>query len=173
MYQVKESPAGYLFDLPRERIAFLFLKEGTYVMYHDERTLCYSGRSINVPKREIEHFKRVGEPPELIKEIKSGNYPEFCVVKELPPIDEDLEPLNPSRKCVIIFTGFQDTVIDYVERGKDVLAVARLIDEPEKVCHFFGKGNYKMAAVRLKRGEECLSRGEFLRKVGECMSRSL
>jgi len=171
MYEVKKSPAGYLFDLPRERIAFLFMKDGTYVMYHDEKILCYSMRPVEVPREEIEHFERTGELPELIKAIKSGNYPESCVVKELPPIDEDLKPLNPSRKCVVIFTGFQDTVIDYVECGKEVLAVARLVDEPNKVCRFFGKGNYKVAAVRLKRGQDCISREEFLGKVRECGER--
>ena len=170
MYQVKKSPAGYIFDLPRERIAFLFMEDGTYVMYHDEKTLCYSMKPVKVSKEEIERFEETGEPPELIKAVKSGDYPESCVVKELPPIDEDLKPLNPSRKCVVAFTGFRDTVIDYVECGKEVLAVARLVDEPEKVCRFFGKGNYKIAAVKLKRGQECLSREEFLRKVEECTS---
>ncbi len=168
MYEVKKSPAGYLFDLPRERIAFLFMDDGTYVMYHDEKTLCYSMKPVEVSKEELEHFERTGEPPELIKAVKSGNYPESCVVKELPSIDEDLKPLNPSRKCVIIFTGFKDTVIDYVECGEEVLAVARLIDEPGKICRFSGKGNYKIAAVMLKRGRKCLSREEFLRKIEEC-----
>jgi hypothetical protein len=76
--------------------------------------------------------------------------------------------LNPSRKCVIIFTGFRDTVIDYVECKGKTLAVARLIDEPEKVCRFAGKGNYKIAAVKLKRGEPCLAREEFLKEIEEC-----
>jgi hypothetical protein len=93
---------------------------------------------------------------------------EILIVKRLPPIDEDLAPLNPGRKCVVVFTGFQDTVIDYVECDGETLAVARLIDEPEKVCRFSGRGNYKVAAVRLKRGEECLTREEFLARVEEC-----
>ncbi|ASJ07192.1 hypothetical protein [Thermococcus pacificus] len=171
MYEVKKSRAGYIFDLPRERIAFMFLKDGTYLMYHDEKTLCYSMKPVDVSKEELEHFERTGELPEIIKAIKSGSYPESCVVKELPPIDEDLKPLNPSRKCVVIFTGFQDTVIDYVECENEILAVARLVDEPEKVCRFFGRGNYKIAAVKLKRGEKCLTREEFLKKVEECMER--
>ncbi|ASJ00972.1 hypothetical protein [Thermococcus gorgonarius] len=168
MYQVKKSSAGYIFDLPRERIAFMFLKDGTYLMYHDEKTLCYSLKPVDVSKEEIERFEEIGELPDLIKAIKSGNYPESCVVKKLPPIEEDLKPLNPSRKCVVVFTGFQDTVIDYVECGKEVLAVARLVDEPEKACRFFGKGNYKVAAVKLKRGQECLTREEFMEKIEEC-----
>lgn len=171
MYAVKKSKSGYIFDLPRERIAFMFLEDGTYLMYHDEKTLCYSMKPVGVSKEEIERFEKTGELPELIKAIKSGSYPESCVVKELPPIDEDLKPLNPSRKCVVIFTGFRDTVIDYVECGEEVLAVAKLVDEPNKVCRFFGRGNYKIAAVRLKRGQECLPREEFLEKVEECRER--
>lgn len=171
MYEVKKSPAGYIFDLPRERIAFLFMEDGTYVMYHDERTLCYSMKPVGVSKDEIDRFEKTGELPELIKLIKSGGYPESCVVKGLPPIDGDLKPLNPSRKCVVIFTGFRDTVIDYVECGKEVLAAARLVDEPERACRFFGRGNYKVAAVKLKRGEKCLTREEFLKKVEECTER--
>ncbi|WP_297497728.1 hypothetical protein [Thermococcus sp.] len=167
MYSVKKSKAGYLFDLPRERIAFMFLKDGTYLMYHDERVLCYSTRPVEVSREELERFERTGETVELVKRIKAGNFPEECVVKELPPIDEDLMPFNPSRKCVVIFTGFRDTVIDYVEANGITYAVARLVDEPEKVCRFVGRGNYKVAAVKLKRGEGCLSRGEFLEKLKE------
>ena len=168
MYSVKKSKSGYIFDKPRERIAFMFLKDGTYFMYHDEKVLCYSTRPIKVSREELEEFERTGEPPELVKLVKAGNYPETCVVKELPPIDEDLAPLNPSRKCVIIFTGFQDTVIDYVECKGKTLAVARLIDEPEKICRFARKGNYKIAAVKLKRDEPCLTREEFLKEIEEC-----
>jgi len=168
MYHIKKSKSGYIFDKPRERIAFMFLRDGTYMMYHDEETLCYSPRPVNISAEEIERFERTGEPPELIRKIKGGKYPRGFIVKRLPPIDEDLEPLNLSRKCVIIFTGFQDTVIDYVECNDETLAVARLIDEPEKVCRFRGRGNYKMAAVKLKRGEECLSRDEFRKTVEEC-----
>lgn len=165
MYSVKKSKAGYIFDLPRERIAFMFLKDGTYLMYHDERVLCYSMRPVEVSEEEMERFERSGEMPELIKRIKAGNFPEECVVKELPPIDEDLRPFNPSRKCVVIFTGFRDTVIDYIEADGTTYAVAKLVDEPDKVCRFVGRGNYKIAAVKLKRGEECLSREEFLKKL--------
>ena len=165
MYSVKKSRSGYIFDKPRERIAFMFLKDGTYFMYHDERVLCYSLRPIDISRGELERFEETGEPPELVKRIKSGNYPENCVVKELPPIDEDLKPYNPNRKCVIIFTGFQDTVIDYLELDGITYAVARLVDEPEKVCRFVGKGNYKIAAVKLKRKENCLSREEFLKEL--------
>ncbi|WP_240922849.1 hypothetical protein [Thermococcus sp. Bubb.Bath] len=168
MYQVKKSKSGYIFDKPRERIAFMFLKDGTYMMYHDEKTLCYSPRPVNVSTEEIDRFEKTEEPPELIKRIKAGEYPEGFIVKKLPPIDEDLKPLNPSRKCVILFTGFQDTVIDYVECDGETLAVARLIDEPDKVCRFRGRGNYKVAAVKLKRGEECLRREEFGKAVEEC-----
>jgi hypothetical protein len=168
MYTVKKSNSGYIFDKPRERIAFMFLKDGTYFMYHDERVLCYSLKPVKVPREELEEFEKMGEPPELLKSVKAGKYPKVCVVKELPPIDEDLAPLNPSRKCVIIFTGFQDTVIDYVECGVETLAVARLIDEPERICRFAGKGNYKIAAVKLKRNEPCMSREEFLKKIEEC-----
>ncbi|WP_209475484.1 hypothetical protein [Thermococcus stetteri] len=168
MYSVKKSKSGYIFDKLRERIAFMFLKDGTYFMYHDERVLCYSMKPVEVPREELEKFERTGEVPEIIKLVKAGKYPENCVVKELPPIDEDLAPLNPNRKCVIIFTGFRDTVIDYVECNGETLAVARLIDEPEKVCRFAGKGNYKVATVRLKRNEPCLTREEFLKKIEEC-----
>ncbi|ASJ09232.1 hypothetical protein A3L11_08330 [Thermococcus siculi] len=172
MYSVKKSRSGYIFDLPRGRIAFLFLQDGTYIMYHDEETLCYSMKPVPVEKEEIERFEKTGEPPGIIRAIKSGDYPESCVVKRLPPIDEDLAPLNPGRKCVVIFTGFKDTVIDYVECNGETLAVARLIDEPDKVCRFFGRGNYKIAAVRLKRGEECLTREEFLARIEKCRDRS-
>ncbi|BAD84542.1 hypothetical protein TK0353 [Thermococcus kodakarensis KOD1] len=168
MYSVKKSKSGYIFDKPRERIAFMFLKDGTYFMYHDGRILCYSLKPVDVSREELEEFERTGEPPELIKRVKAGKYPENCVVKELPPIDKGLAQLNPNRKCVIIFTGFQDTVIDYVECNGETLAVARLIDEPGKVCRFAGKGNYKVAAVKLKRNEPCLTREEFLKKVEEC-----
>ncbi|WP_234394371.1 hypothetical protein [Thermococcus piezophilus] len=65
---------------------------------------------------------------------------------------------------MVIFTGFRDTVIDYVECNGKTLAVARLVDEPEKVCRFAGRGNYKIAAVKLKRGEKCLSRRSSSRK---------
>ena len=171
MYSVKKSPAGYIFDLPRERTAFLFMEDGIYIMYHDKRTLCYSMKPVEVSRDDIERFEETGELPEIVRAIKSGSYPESCVVKELPPIDGDLEPLSPSRKCVVIFTGFQDTVIDYVECGKEVLAVARLVEEPGKVCRFFGRGNYKIAAVKLKRSQKCLVREEFLKKVEECRER--
>ena len=167
MYQVKKSKSGYIFDKPRERIAFMFLRDGTYMMYHDEETLCYSPRPVDISVEEIERFEKTGEPPELIRKIKEGKYPEGFIVKKLPPIDRDLKPLNPSRKCVIIFTGFQDTVIDYVEYGDETLAVARLIDEPERVCRFKGRGNYKVAAVKLKRGEKCLSEDKFRKAVEE------
>ncbi|NJE42085.1 hypothetical protein [Thermococcus sp. GR6] len=170
MYSVKKSKAGYIFDLPRERIAFMFLEDGTYLMYHDEKVLCYSMKPVPVSREEIERFEKSGELPELVKSIKSGKYPEVCVVKQLPPVDEDLTQLNPDRKCVVIFTGFQDTVIDYVECNGQTLAVARLVDEPDRVCRFFGKGNYKIAAVKLKRGGDCLGRKEFLQKVEECRS---
>jgi hypothetical protein len=139
MYEIKKSRSGYIFDLPRERIAFLFLQDGTYIMYHNEETLCYSMKPISVTREEIERFERAGDIPEIIKAIKSGNYPDSCVVKRLPPIDEDLAPLNPGRKCVVVFMGFRDTVIDYVECNGKTLAVARLIDEPEKVCRFSGR----------------------------------
>ncbi|AMQ18125.1 hypothetical protein [Thermococcus peptonophilus] len=168
MYQVKKSRAGYIFDKPRERIAFMFLTDGTYFMYHDEKVLCYSTKPVEVSREELEEFEKSGEPPELIKRVKAGKYPENCVVKELPPIDDDLAPLDPNRKCVILFTGFQDTVIDYVECNGETLAVARLIGEPEKICRFAGKSNYKVAAVKLKRNEPCLTREEFLKKVEEC-----
>ncbi|WP_456368367.1 hypothetical protein [Thermococcus sp.] len=168
MYEIKKSNSGYIFDGPRERIAFMFLKDGTYLMYHDERILCYSLSPIEVSRNEIENFEKTGEPPGLLKRIKAGNYPEVCVVKSLPPVDEDIAKLNPKRKCVVVFTGFQDTVIDYVECGDKTLAVARLVDDPSQVCRFFGKGNYKIAAVKLKRGESCLSREEFLKKIEEC-----
>lgn len=168
MYSVKKSRSGYIFDRPRERIAFMFLKDGTYIMYHDEETLCYSMKPVEVSREEIENFEKTGEFPELVRRIKARDFPEACVVKRLPPIDEDLLPYNPSRKCVVVFTGFQDTVIDYVECDGRTLAVARLVDEPQKVCRFSGRGNYKIAAVKLKRGEECLSREEFLRELGNC-----
>lgn len=173
MYEIKKSRSGYIFDLPRERIAFLFLQDGTYLMYHDEKTLCYSMKPVQVSREEIENFERSGNLPEIINAIKAGNYPDSCIVKKLPPIDKDLAPLRPERKCVVIFTGFQDTAIDYVQCGGETLAVARLIDEPEKVCRFSGRGNYKVAAVRLKRGESCLTREEFLAKVSECQSKLL
>ncbi|ASJ03033.1 hypothetical protein A3L09_07065 [Thermococcus profundus] len=173
MYGVKKSRSGYLFDLPRERIAFLFLQDGTYIMYHDEETLCYSMKPVPVSKEEIERFEKTGELPDVINAIKSGDYPDSCIVKRLPPVDEDLAPLNPGRKCVVSLTGFQDTVIDYVECGGETLAVARLVDEPDKVCRFFGKGNYKIAAVKLKRGESCLPMDEFLAKIDECRGKLL
>ncbi|WP_227738723.1 hypothetical protein [Thermococcus eurythermalis] len=74
-------------------------------------------------------------------------------------------PFNPSRKCVVVFTGFQDTVIDYIERNGITYAVARLVDDPEKACRFIGKGNYKVAAVKLKREEPCMSREEFRKEL--------
>lgn len=163
MYNVKKSRSGYIFDLPRERIAFMFLKDGTYMMYHDERILCYSLEPIEISKEELEEFEKTGKLPELVKRIKAGEYPSSCVVKELPPIDEDLSPLNPYRKCVVVFTGFEDTVIDYIEQNGMTLAVARLVDRPERVCRFYGHGNYKIAAVKLKRNEKCLNREEFKR----------
>jgi hypothetical protein len=168
MYAVKKSNSGYKFDKPRERIAFMFLKDGTYIMYHDEGVLCYSMRPVEVSREEIEKFEKTGELPELVKRIKEGDFPEVCVVKQLPPIDEDLLPHNPGRKCVVIFTGFQDTVIDYIECNGLTSAVARLVDEPERVCRFVGRGNYKIAAVKLKRGEECLSQEEFIKKLENC-----
>lgn len=173
MYEIKKSRSGYIFDLPRERIAFLFLRGGTYIMYHDEETLCYSMKPVSVGRGEIERFERTGDLPEIIKAIKSGNYPNSCIVKGLPSIDEDLAPINPRRKCVVSLTGFQDTVIDYVECNGETLAVAKLIDDPEKTCRFFGRGNYKVAAVKLKRGEICLSREEFLARVKECRDKLL
>ncbi|WP_048811168.1 hypothetical protein [Thermococcus gammatolerans] len=164
MYEVKKSNSSYIFDLPRERIAFMFLRDGTYMMFHDEEFLCYSPKPVEVSKEELEHFEKTGEMPELVKRIKAHDFPSECVVKRLPPIDEDLKPFNPNRKCVVIFTGFWDTVIDYIERAGITYAVARLVDEPDKVCRFAGKGNYKVAAVRLKRNQPCLDREEF-RKV--------
>ncbi len=161
MYTVKKSNSGYIFDLPRERIAFMFLEDGTYLMFHDEGFLCYSLKPIEVSKEELEKFEQTGEMPELVKKLKAHEFPEECVVKRLPPIDKDLEPYNPHRKCVVVFTGFQDTVIDYIEQNGTTYAVARLVDEPEKVCRFVGKGNYKVAAVRLKRNQQCLDREEF------------
>jgi len=166
MYSVKKSKSGYIFDLPRERIAFMFLKDGTYMMFHDEDFLCYSTKPIGISLEELEHFEKNGEMPELVKRLRAHEFPENCIVKRLPPIDEDLKPFNPSRKCVVIFTGFQDTVIDYIEHEGVTYAIARLVDDPGKVCRFVGKGNYKVAAVKLKRNEKCLSREEFLKRVG-------
>ena len=165
MYSVKKSKSGYVFDLPRERIAFMFLKDGTYMMFHDEEVLCYSLRPVEISRDELERFEKTGEMPELVRRLKAHEFPGNCIVKRLPPIDEDLKPYNPSRKCVVIFTGFQDTVIDYLEANGVTYAVARLVDEPEKVCRFIGKGNYKIAAVKLKRNEKCLSRAEFKEKL--------
>ena len=161
MYEVKKSNSGYIFDLPRERIAFMFLRDGTYMMFHDEEFLCYSPKPVEISREELEKFEKTGEMPELVRRVKAHDFPSECVVKELPPIDEDLKPFNPRRKCVVIFTGFQDTVIDYIEHGGVTYAVARLVDEPEKVCRFVGKGNYKVAAVRLKRDGPCMGREEF------------
>jgi len=168
MYTVKKSRAGYIFDLPRERIAFLFKDGGAYIMYHDERVLCYSFEPQPVTIEEVENFERTSELPALIREIKSGRFPESCVVKELPPVDEDLMPFNPDRKCVVAFTGFQDTVIDYMGCGGETFAVARLVDDPSKACRFVGKGNYKIAAVNLGKGKNCLGREDFVSKLREC-----
>lgn len=165
MYTVKKSRAGYIFDCPRERIAFMFLKDGTYLMFHDEEFLCYSPKPIEVSREELERFEQTGETPELVKRLKAHDFPGDCVVKKLPPIDEDLMPFNPSRKCVVVFTGFQDTVIDYIERNGITYAVARLVDDPEKACRFIGKGNYKVAAVKLKREEPCMDREEFRKEL--------
>ncbi|WP_456422832.1 hypothetical protein [Thermococcus sp.] len=165
MYSVKKSKSGYIFDLPRERIAFMFLRDGTYMMFHDEDFLCYSMEPVEISLEELERFEKTGEMPVLVKRLKAHEFPENCIVKRLPPIDGDLKPYNPSRKCVVIFTGFQDTVIDYIELDGITYAVARLVDEPEKVCRFVGKGNYKIAAVKLKRNEKCLSREEFLKEL--------
>jgi len=165
MYTVKKSKSGYIFDLPRERIAFMFLKDGTYMMFHDEDFLCYSMKPVEISLEELERFEKTGEMPELVKRLKVHEFPENCIVKKLPPIDEDLKPYSPSRKCVVIFTGFQDTVIDYIEPDGITYAVARLVDKPEKVCRFVGKGNYKIAAVKLKRNEKCLGREEFLKEL--------
>ena len=165
MYEVKKSKSGYVFDLPRERVAFMFLKDGTYVMFHDEEFLCYSPKPVEISREELKRFEETGEMPELVRKLKAHDFPSECVVKRLPPIDEDLEPFNPNRKCVVVFTGFQDTVIDYLERDGITYAVARLVDEPKKVCRFVGKGNYKIAAVKLKRNEKCLSREEFIKEL--------
>jgi hypothetical protein len=72
MYAVKKSNSGYIFDKPRERIAFMFLKDGTYFMYHDERVLCYSLKPVKVPREKLEEFEKRGEPPELLKSVKAG-----------------------------------------------------------------------------------------------------
>ncbi|AIU70804.1 hypothetical protein TEU_10925 [Thermococcus eurythermalis] len=66
MYTVKKSRAGYIFDRPRERIAFMFLKDGTYLMFHDEEFLCYSPKPIEVSREELERFEQTGETPELL-----------------------------------------------------------------------------------------------------------
>jgi hypothetical protein len=84
MYSVKKSKSGYIFDKSRERIAFIFLKDGTYFMYRDEKVLCYSTKPVKVSREDLKKFERTGEPPELIKLVKAGDYPETCVVKELP-----------------------------------------------------------------------------------------
>ncbi|WP_297436601.1 hypothetical protein [Thermococcus sp.] len=112
--------------------------------------------------------------PELVRRLKAHEFPEECTVKRLPLIDGDLEPFDPNRKCVVIFTGFQDTVIDYIELEGITYAVARLVDEPEKACRFIGKGNYKVAAVMLKRNGPCMDRDEFVGrlKVIGCSNRS-
>lgn len=96
-------------------------------MYHDERVLCYSMKPVNVSEGEVERFEKTGKRPELIKAVKSGNYPESCVVKELSPVEGGLKPLDPLRKCVVISSGFEDTVINYVECENGLLTVARLV----------------------------------------------
>ncbi len=82
-----------------------------------------------------------------------------------------LKPLNPSRKCVVIFSGFGDTVINYVECENGLLTVSRLVENPNKVCRSFGKGNYKLVALKLKQDQEYLTRGKFLQKVEECIEK--
>ncbi|AFK23300.1 hypothetical protein Py04_1731 [Pyrococcus sp. ST04] len=141
-------------------------------MYHDENILCYSINPLNIEISEIIEFERMGTLPEIIRKIKSGVYPESCIVKNLPPIDNTLEMYNPYRKCVVKFTGFRDTVIDYIWCGDLVFAVARYVDEPERECRYIGKGDYKVAAVLLKRGGKCLDKESFTRELKKCIERN-
>lgn len=74
MYLVKKSKADYIFNKPRERIAFLFMDDGTYIMYHDEKVLCYSTGPVEIAREDIEAFEKTGELPELVKRIKARDF---------------------------------------------------------------------------------------------------
>lgn len=75
MYLVKKSKADYIFNKLRERIAFLFfMDDGTYIMYHDEKVLCYSTGPVEIAREDIEAFEKTGELPELVKRIKARDF---------------------------------------------------------------------------------------------------
>ncbi|WP_297436603.1 hypothetical protein [Thermococcus sp.] len=74
MYSVKKSRSGYIFDLPRERVAFMFLKDGTYMMFHDEEFLCYSMKPVEVPEEELERFEKRGRCPNWLEDSRPTSF---------------------------------------------------------------------------------------------------